>query len=112
MIRRTVITLQQLLAMHQEPADVWGRFDNRRAKFDAHELFILVGVTLLVLCAFVWQVALRRRHQRDFWFNSASRLFGELCRTHWLGRSNRRLLKQLATARGLKNASVLFVEPK
>src|SRR5438132_1508487 len=111
MIRSAVISLQ-LLAMHQEPAGVWGRFDDQRAKFATHELLILGGVTLLVLCAFIWQLALRRRHQRDFWFNSASRLFGELCRAHRLGRSNRRLLKQLAVARGLESASVLFVEPE
>src|SRR4051812_32431954 len=110
MISQGVGTLR-LLASHQLMASVWGRFDNKRATFDSSELIILAAVTLLVLCAFAWQLLLRRRHQRDFWFDSTSRMFAELCRAHRLGRSNRRLLKQLAIARGLGNATVLFVEP-
>src|SRR4051812_21202904 len=101
----------QLQLAYQESGGVWGRFDNKRMSFDANSLIILAGVTLLVICAFVWQLFLRRRHQRDFWFDSTSRLFADLCRAHKLNRSNRRLLKQLAIARGLGNATVLFVEP-
>jgi hypothetical protein len=96
---------------YQESGSLWGRFDNKRMTFDGNDLLIIGGATLLVLCAFAWQLLLRRRHQRDFWFDSTSRLFAELCRAHKLARSNRRLLKQLAIARGLGNANVLFVEP-
>src|SRR4051795_7855654 len=101
----------RLLLGIQEGSSLWGRFDNKPMTFDSNDLFLLAGVTLLVLGAFAWQLLLRRRHARDFWFDSASRLFSELCRAHKLGRSNRQLLKKLATARGLKNASALFVEP-
>src|SRR4051812_11948030 len=101
----------RLLLGFLEGTSLWGRFDNKRMTFDGNDLLIVGGVTLLVLCAFAWQLILRRRHQRDFWFDSTSRMFAELCRAHKLGRSNRRLLKQLAIARGLGNATVLFVEP-
>jgi hypothetical protein len=101
----------RLLLGVQEGTGLWGRFDNKRMTFDGNDLLILAGVTLLVLGAFAWQLILRRRYQRDFWFDSTPRLFGELCRAHKLGRSSRQLLKQLAAARGLQYATVLFVEP-
>lgn len=101
----------QLIATRQDSAGVWGRFDNQRPEFGIHEMIILGSVALLLAGTLVWQ-AMKRRRQREFWFNSASRLFGELCRSHHLDRSSRRLLKHLAAARGLKNATELFVEPE
>jgi hypothetical protein len=86
---------------------IGGHFDRLP---NTHELLILGSVTLLVIITIAWQAISRWRH-RDFEYNSPPRLFADLCRAHKLNRSNRRLLKQLAAARGLKMAAMLFVEP-
>lgn len=107
-----------VVAMHLVPftatldqaGGVWGRFDHQRPVFGAHELIILVSVAALLAGALFWE-AIKRRREREFWFNSNSRLFAEMCHAHRLDRSSRRLLKQLAASRGLKNPAELFVEP-
>lgn len=76
-----------------------------------YELLILGSVTLLLAITIVWRKISRRR-RRDFDYSSPTRLFSELCRTHKLTWSSRRLLKQLAAARDLKSAAILFVEPE
>lgn len=96
----------QLLAT-LDPDGIGGHFDRLP---NTYELLILGSVTLLVIITIAWQ-AIARRHKRDFDFNRPPRLFADLCRAHKLNRSNRRLLKQLAAARGLKIAATLFVEP-
>jgi hypothetical protein len=65
---------------------------------------------VLLIAALAWQFVPSRR-RREFQCNSPARLFGELCRSHHVDRSTRRLLKQLAVVRGLNDPSVLFVEP-
>lgn len=111
MINDSVLNLL-LLASRQESVTVWGRFDHHRGPaFGTVELVLLGGVTLLLTCTLAWQL-ITRRPQREFRFNSPTRLFTELCRAHRLDRTNRRLLKQLAAERGLKNAALLFVEPE
>lgn len=76
-----------------------------------YEVLIVASVTLLVIVAIVWQTISRRR-RRDFDYDRPQRLFADLCRAHKLNWSNRRLLKHLAAARGLKCLSTLFVEPE
>ena len=80
-------------------------------EYVSYELLILSAVTLLVIVTIAWQIIAQRR-KRDFLYNSEPRLFAELCRAHKLSWSNRRLLKQLAAARGLKSSVALFVEPE
>jgi hypothetical protein len=75
------------------------------------EVLILAAVTLLVIGTIVWQ-SISRRRRRDFEYDRPPRLFADLCRAHKLNWSNRRLLKQLAAARGLKCPASLFVEPE
>jgi hypothetical protein len=98
----------QLLAS-QDYSDEWSRLA-RLFSFISYELLILVAVTLLVIVTVAWQTISRRR-RRDFAYDSPPRLFADLCRAHKLNWSNRRLLKHLATARGLKCPARLFVEP-
>jgi hypothetical protein len=86
---------------------IGGHFDRLP---NMYELLILGSVTLLVVITIAWQ-AIARRRKRDFDFNRPPRLFADLCRAHKLNRSDRRLLKLLAAARGLKIAATLFVEP-
>ena len=99
----------QLLAA-QDYSDEWGRLA-RLFSFVSYEVLILTSVTLLVIITIVWQTISRRR-RRDFAYDSPPRLFADLCRAHKLNWSNRRLLKHLAAARGLKCPATLFVEPE
>ena len=98
-----------LLAV-QDYSGEWERL-GRLLDFGPYELLILVAVTLLVIVTIVWQIISRRR-RRDFDYDRPPRLFADLCRAHKLNWSNRRLLKHLAAARGLKCPSTLFVEPE
>jgi hypothetical protein len=76
-----------------------------------YEILILTAVTLLVIVTITWQV-LSRRRLHDFAYNRPAHLFADLCRAHKLNWSNRRLLKHLAAARGLKCPTTMFVEPE
>jgi hypothetical protein len=75
-----------------------------------YEVLILAAVTLLVVAAIIYQ-SISSRRRRDFAYDRPPRLFFELCKAHKLNWSNRRLLKQLAAARGVKFPAMLFVEP-
>jgi hypothetical protein len=98
-----------VLAVRQETG-VWGRFDHQRPGVGTSELVVIAFVVVLLAGSLVWQI-LKRRYQREFLYDSAPRLFGELCHAHHLDRGARRLLKRLASARGLKNMTELFLEP-
>ncbi len=65
--------------------------------------FVALAVTIGLLL-----VRMRSNFQTD----SKRGLFSELCRAHGLNASSRRLLKRLATGRGLMDAATLFVEPR
>jgi hypothetical protein len=99
----------QLLAA-QDYSREWDRLA-QLLNVGPYEVLILAAVTLLVIVTVVWQTISRRR-RRDFHYNSPQRLFADLCRVHKLNWSNRRLLKHLAAARGLKSPATLFVEPE
>jgi hypothetical protein len=99
----------RLLAV-QDYSSEWERLGHL-LDFGLYEVLILAAVTLLVIVTIVWQTVSRRR-QRDFDYARPPRLFADLCRAHKLNWSSRRLLKQLAAARGLKCPATLFVEPE
>jgi hypothetical protein len=94
----------------QDYSREWERL-GRLFNSGAYEVLILAAVTLVVIVTITWQTLSKRRH-RDFEYDRPPRLFADLCKAHKLNRSNRRLLKQLAAARGLKLAATLFVEPE
>jgi hypothetical protein len=95
----------------QDYSSEWDRLGNWLDAVGPYEVLILTAVTLLVIVTIVWQVISRRR-RRDFDYDRPPRLFTELCRAHRLSWSNRRLLKHLAIASGLKSPAMLFVEPE
>jgi hypothetical protein len=91
---------------------VWGRFDHGRPGVGVTEWAIIIGATVLlvvVMCISTWRA---KRHKAQFLHNSKSRMFSELAAAHRLDRANRRLLKQLAAANGVVDASTLFVAPE
>jgi hypothetical protein len=101
-----------LLAVDEEAYRVWGRFDHGEATFGATHWLILSGViAMLVLAATVSRIR-ARQVGRTFTSENPARLFRDLCAAHGLRRSERRLLQQLATARGVTNAAMLFLEPR
>jgi hypothetical protein len=111
MIQQT-LQAATLLAVDEDAFRVWGRFDHEKPEFGAGHLMTLAGITaLLLLAAMVWRIC-RRRSTTTFATDSPWQLFRELCAAHGLNRHSRRLLRQLAAARGLASAATLFVEPR
>ena len=100
-----------LFATQPDSYRVWGRFDHQRPTFGPTEWMIVGGLAAFVAAAAVLSYWLSKRRQNDFWHDSSSRLFHELCRAHRLDLANRRLMKNLAAARGIDNVAALFVEP-
>jgi hypothetical protein len=101
----------RILAEQYYYSHEWDRLAHLVNFAPSYEVLLLAAVTLLVIVSVIWQtISTRRRH--DFHYNSPPRLFAELCRAHKLSWSNRRLLKRLAAARGLKTPANLFVEPE
>ena len=92
-----------LLAARPDSARVWGRFDHQRPTFGSTGWMIVAGLVALLAAAALLSHWLSKRRQRDFWYDSSSRLFRELCRAHRLDLANRRLMQKLAAARGVEN---------
>ena len=72
---------------------------------------IFIVTSVLVAGLILWQLIASRAYGR-FPSNSPHSLFRELCRTHGLDRTRRRLLKRLAVARGIAPPALLFVQPE
>ncbi len=87
---------------------VWGRFDHKRPAYDSGQLLMILTFVALAVAIGLLLVRMRSNFQTD----SKRGLFSELCRAHGLNSSSRRLLKRLATGRGLTDAATLFVEPR
>jgi hypothetical protein len=109
-VNHDITSGSRLLAEHVYYSHEWDRLAHVLKFAPSYEVLILAAVTLFVIVAIVWQTISRRR-SRDFHYDSPPRLFADLCRAHKLNWSNRRLLKHLAAARGLKSPATLFVEP-
>lgn len=101
-----------LLASREELHRVWGRFDRARPGLSTNQLMAIVAVLALASIAFVLWRLLKSRASRTFSSDSSARLFRDLCAAHGIKRSGRRLLRQLAEARGAIDPAVLFVEPQ
>lgn len=97
-----------LLLASTDGLEVWGRFDHERPTYGLGQILLVLAAGLVAIALAVVLLRLCRR----FRTNSSRALFRELCRAHGLNQSSRRALKRLATARGLKNCAVLFVEPR
>jgi hypothetical protein len=82
----------------------------RNNNFDT-EWTILVSLAVVLALGLLISHWISRRRQKEFWCDSSSQLFRELCRAHRLDRDNRRLMQKLASTRGVESASELFVEP-
>jgi hypothetical protein len=101
-----------LLAVDEEAFRVWGRFDHGKSSFGTTHLLVLIGIVALLMLAAIVSRVLVRRAANTFTSDSTVRLFRDMCAAHGLKRSARRLLQQLATARGMTDCARLFVEPQ
>jgi hypothetical protein len=103
-------------AMHQflmlAARSVWGRFDHERPGFDSTHWWLLLGCAVLFAGFAVAIYRSSRRGESEFDVDSDAKLFRDLCRAHHLSSANRRLLRRLASARGVEEPARLFIEPK
>src|ERR1700759_4687423 len=91
-----------LIAQTPDDYRVWGRFDNQPVTSGVPQWMLIMGGTAVLLAIIALVQGLRsRRRRREFWHDNSARMFRDLCGAHRLNHANRRLLKKLATARGV-----------
>jgi hypothetical protein len=101
-----------LFASREEMHRVWGRFDHERPGINPNQVVIgIAAIAAAVVAGIVWHV-IKRRASRTYSSDSSTKLFRELCAAHGMTRADRRLLRQLAEARGATNPATLFIEPR
>jgi hypothetical protein len=97
-------------------ADVWSAmrssFHGEEARFSTSDAVALLLFVLALAVGF-WMLSrvLAKQDRRQRPYNSPRRLFRELARAHRLTRSQRSLLSELASSRGIEPAARIFVEP-
>lgn len=99
-----------LLAQHSRWRHLGDRFGGGTGLSMTDVLLLVAAVVLAIFGVFVLQRF--APHQHSGMYNDPRQLFRELCRSHGLGRSHRRLLKRLAAWRGLKHPAMVFVTPE
>jgi hypothetical protein len=101
-----------LLAVDEEAFRVWGRFDHGKSSFGTTHFLVLIGIVAFLMLTAIVSRVLARRTAQTFTSDNPARLFRDLCAAHGLKRSARRLLQQLAAARGVPDCARLFAEPQ
>ena len=101
----------RLIAASPEQLQAWGRFAEERSIVTHKQGTFLISACAILLVSALISYWLTKRRQNEFWQDSPTRLFHDLCRGHQLELATRRLLKKLALARGLESAAELFIEP-
>ena len=100
-----------LLAEQSNWQRLGDRFRRDATDFNQYNALAVVAIVAAIVIGLVVLNRFARRRAGDKAYNSPSELFRELCRAHRLDRSDRRLLKRLATAWGLASPAYLFIEP-
>jgi len=110
----TISTLATTLPAteHLLAAGNLGAASRRADRVDTGEalLWLAAAGGMIALVCLAIRLVSRWQHRRRH--NSHRRLFQGLCRTHGLDRGARRLLRQVARHRQLKQPARLFTEPK
>jgi hypothetical protein len=88
-----------------------GGFRGENNTFDLTPILTVLGVLIPIIAALFLIDRWIRRRIRQRTYDSPSGLFQQLCQTHELDRSGRRLMHLLASHWQLTNPGVLFIEP-
>jgi hypothetical protein len=95
--------------------DLWeamgSHFSGDKAKFNAQDWSLLLGLVLLLAGFFAALNWLYRWQQARKLSNEPRHLFDDLCRAHRLGRKDRKRLRLLAESHVLESPSTLFLRP-
>ncbi len=102
----------RLIAASQEQLRAWDQFEIQQSKILHSQWMFLISAAAIVLLSALVSYLFAKRRQHEFWQDSSTRLFHDLCQAHQLEFASRRLLKKLASARGVESAADLFVEPR
>ena len=101
-----------LLAQHSRWRHLGDRFGGHGAGVDTTDLLLLLAIIVIaVIGVFVLKRYAPDADRREK-YNDPRRLFSELCQTHSLRRSDRRLLLRLAAWRRLPSPAMVFVTPE
>ena len=106
-----IANICRLIAASPEQLRAWGRFDEQQSIVAHEQWTFLISACAILLVSALISYWLTKRRQNEFWQDSPTRLFHDLCRGHQLELATRRLLKKLALARGVESAAELFIEP-
>ncbi|HEY4235557.1 MAG TPA: hypothetical protein VGM76_19150 [Lacipirellulaceae bacterium] len=98
-----------LLAVRRQ--GMGGGFRGENNQFDVSQMLVVVAVLASISAVLFLLDRWIRRRIRLKTYESPTELFRQLCRTHELDRSARRLLQLLASQWKLANPASLFVEP-
>jgi hypothetical protein len=74
------------------------------------DLWTLLSIVAVLVTVAIVAFRSAQRSERDFTNDNPRQLFRELCGAHKLPFASRRLLKRLASARGLAEPALLFVD--
>ncbi len=96
-------------------ADLWKElgsgFQGEKSELHLTDMLLLFGVLVLVIFGFWILSRLLAKQDRKRSYNSPKDLFVSLCEAHELNRSDRRLLKKIASQSQLDPLARVFVEP-
>jgi hypothetical protein len=100
-----------LLADRNIYRDLGSGFRAKRETFQYSDLIAWIIVATLVIAALIFLARVIARREKQI-FSSPRALFRELCKAHNLDLANRRLLRRIARAAGLRQPARLFLEPQ
>jgi hypothetical protein len=101
-----------LLAQRWRWERLGDRFTGEYAQFRTQDILLVLSVTAFCALMVYLLYHFAPGNEERGAYESPRRLFGELCRAHRIGLTDRRLLKQLAGARNLSHPAILFVDPE
>lgn len=105
------LTSMALLAQRDLWEAMGSHFSGDKAKFNAQDWSLLLGIVLLLAGFFTVLNWVYRWQQARKLSNEPRHLFDDLCRAHRLGRKDRKRLRVLAESHVLESPSALFLRP-
>lgn len=92
--------------------DMGSGFREKRESFDPTDLLWWLFVAVVVIAVFGVVARILANQDKHRLYNSPRALFRALCQAHGLDRTDRGLLKQIASSQRLSTPARLFLEPE